>query len=102
MAPAGRRPIDPLTFSLVPVQIDAVPPVTPEILFVFGLVALALILFATEPVPVDVTAIGILVTLLLVDPVTAELAAAGALRGGLDLLADPLGDGLAGVASSAP
>ncbi|MFW5938426.1 MAG: SLC13 family permease [Halanaeroarchaeum sp.] len=80
---------------------DGVPPVTPEILFVFALVAFALVAFATEPVPVDVTAIAILVTLLLVDPVTAELAAAGILEGGLDVLADPTGDGLAGFASSA-
>jgi len=78
-----------------------VPPVTPEILFVFALVALALILFATEPVPVDITAIGILVTLLLVDPVTADLAEMGVLADGLDVLADPTGDGLAGFASSA-
>ena len=77
------------------------PPVTPEILFVFALVALALILFATEPVPVDITAIGILVTLLLVDPVTADLAEMGVLADGLDVLADPTGDGLAGFASSA-
>ncbi|HKL29158.1 MAG TPA: SLC13 family permease [Natrialbaceae archaeon] len=77
------------------------PPVTPEILFVFALVALALVLFATEPVPVDVTAIGLLVTLLLVDPVTAELAEAGLLASGLDVLADPTADGLAGFASTA-
>jgi di/tricarboxylate transporter len=78
-----------------------VPPVTPEILFVFALVALALVLFATEPVPVDVTAIGLLVTLLLVDPVTAELAELGLFASGLDVLADPTGDGLAGFASTA-
>ncbi|MEF8757514.1 MAG: SLC13 family permease [Halobacteriales archaeon] len=70
-------------------------------LFVFALVAFALVLFATEPVPVDVTAIGILVTLLLIDPVSAELAAVGVLADGLDVLADPTGDGLAGFASSA-
>jgi di/tricarboxylate transporter len=78
-----------------------VPPVTPEILVVFAIVAIALVLFATEPVPVDVTAIGIMVTLLLVDPFTAELARAGVIASGLDVLGDPTRDGLAGFASTA-
>ena len=39
--------------------------------FVFLVILAALILFATEPVPVDITAIGVLVALLLVAIVAA-------------------------------
>jgi len=47
--------------------------VSAEMGVVFALVLAALALFATEPVPVDVTAIGVMVALLLVDPVTEAL-----------------------------
>jgi di/tricarboxylate transporter len=76
--------------------------------FVFALILVALVFFATEPVPVDVTAIGILVTLLLVDPVTQALADAGLLTQPLFVLrpvgADlsvALDSGLSGFASTA-
>jgi len=52
-------------------------------LFVFGVILVALVLFATEPVPVDITAIGVLVALLLAEPLSALAADVG-------LLADPL------------
>jgi len=52
-------------------------------LFVFAVILVALVLFATEPVPVDITAIGVLVALLLVEPISALAADVG-------LLADPL------------
>nr|WP_211263556.1 SLC13 family permease [Halalkalicoccus paucihalophilus] len=39
-------------------------------LVVFGIVLLALVLFVTEPVPIDVTAIGVMVTLIVLEPWT--------------------------------
>jgi len=85
----------------------SLPPITPAMVFVFALILLALVLFATELVPVDVTAIAVMVALLAVEPVTATLV-------DLDLLAEPLyvlhqpGDdispltqGLSGFASTA-
>jgi len=59
----------------------SLPPVTPGMTVVFGLVLVALVLFATEPVPVDVTALGVMVALLLTEPVTQLLADAGLLAG---------------------
>ena len=57
--------------SLPPVaQGVAGTPVTAEMLVVFGLVALALGLFATERFPVDVTAILVMVLLMLLEPWT--------------------------------
>jgi len=71
----------------------------PEILFVFAVVLAALVLFVTEPVPVDITALGILVALLLSGPVTTALA-------GVGLLAEPFAlvsveEGLSGFATPA-
>ena len=42
----------------------ALPPVTPGMLAVFAVILVALVLFATEPVPIDITAIGIMVSLM--------------------------------------
>jgi di/tricarboxylate transporter len=75
--------------------------------FVFAVILVALILFATEPVPVDITAIGILVALLVVEPLTAAAADLGLLAEGLVVLSDPeaglsaTDTGLSGFASSA-
>jgi di/tricarboxylate transporter len=83
------------------------PPITPGMAFVFVVVAGALVLFATERVPVDVTAIGVMVALLVVEPLTALLADAGLLAGRLYVLhrpgdaIDPVAVGLSGFASSA-
>ena len=75
---------------------------------VFALILVALVLFATEPVPVDVTAIGVLVVLLLVDPITVSLADAGLIADPLYVLRAPgddlsvaLDSGLSGFASTA-
>jgi len=76
--------------------------------FVFAVILAALVLFATEPVPVDVTAIGLLVALLLVEPLTATAADLGLLTDRLYVLSAP-GEpialaterGLSGFASSA-
>lgn len=49
---------------------ETIPPLTTEILVVFLLIAIALVLFVTEPMPIDVIAIGILVALILLEPWT--------------------------------
>ncbi|QLH76299.1 SLC13 family permease [Halosimplex rubrum] len=75
--------------------------------FVFLVILAALILFATEPVPVDITAIGVLVALLLVEPLSATAADWGLLAEPLVVLSDPAEgvsateNGLSGFASSA-
>jgi di/tricarboxylate transporter len=62
----------------VPAQAGAeIPPLTPEILVVFGIIALALVLFVTEPVPIDVVAIGVLFTLIVLEPLTQVDPATG-------------------------
>jgi di/tricarboxylate transporter len=82
--------------------------VSPEVGVVFALILAALVLFATEPVPVDVTAIGVMVALLLVDPVTEAAAGAGLLAEPLYVLRAPgealsitVENGLSGFASTA-
>ncbi|WP_394355554.1 SLC13 family permease [Halapricum desulfuricans] len=74
---------------------------------VFAIILAALVLFATEVVPVDITALGILVALLLVQPVTEQLAMWGVLQGPVYVLTEPGSDvtavsqGLSGFASTA-
>ena len=84
------------------------PAVTAGTVVVFVLILAALVLFATEPVPVDVTALTILVALVLVDPVTQGMADAGLLAGPVYVLRSPgeevaaaTARGLSGFASSA-
>ncbi|WP_369684131.1 SLC13 family permease [Haloarchaeobius sp. FL176] len=74
---------------------------TPEILLVFALVTVVLVLFATEPVPVDITALGLMVALMVLGPLSQQLAAAGLIGGPVELLPDNPTDGLAGFASTA-
>ncbi|NHN46407.1 SLC13 family permease [Halostella sp. JP-L12] len=69
-------------------------------LVVFAIILAALVLFATEAVPVDITALGVMVTLLLVDPVTGALAEAGLLSEGISVLDSPQ-QGVSGFASTA-
>ncbi len=79
-------------------------PVTPEIALVFALILAALAAFASEVVPPDITAVGVMVTLLLVEPVTSQLAAAGLIDSGLVVLpADygPVPAGVSGFANAA-
>ncbi|WP_224270366.1 SLC13 family permease [Haloprofundus salinisoli] len=73
--------------------------ITPGIVFVFLVILVALVLFATEPVPVDVTALGIMVTLMLVQPVTEALASAGLLAAPIVMIS--VEQGLSGFASRA-
>ncbi|MFW6153549.1 MAG: SLC13 family permease, partial [Halobacteriota archaeon] len=43
---------------------------TPEMLVVIGIIVLALVLFVLQPIPIDTTAIGIMVALILLEPWT--------------------------------
>jgi len=77
------------------------------VLVVFAIILVALALFATELIPVDITAIGVMVTLLLVQPVTEQLAIWGVLEAPVYVLTEPGSDvsataqGLSGFASTA-
>ncbi|WP_224333090.1 SLC13 family permease [Haloprofundus halobius] len=73
--------------------------ITPGIVFVFLVILVALVFFATEPVPVDVTALGVMVTLMLVQPMSETLAAAGLLTAPMQLIS--VEQGLSGFASQA-
>jgi di/tricarboxylate transporter len=55
----------------------AVPPLTTDMVVIFLVIAAALVLFVTEPVPIDVTAIGVLVALILLEPWTGVGAEEG-------------------------
>ncbi|AQL44526.1 SLC13 family permease [Halorientalis sp. IM1011] len=57
--------------------------------FVFALIFVALVLFATEPVPIDITAIGVMVALLLVEPLSVVAADLGLLADPMVVLSDP-------------
>ncbi len=48
----------------------ATPDLTTGMLVVFGIIAVALVLFMTEVVPIDITAIGVLVALIILEPWT--------------------------------
>ncbi len=54
----------------------AIPPLTTEILLLFAIIAAALVLFVTEPIPIDITAIAVMVALIVL-PGTGIDAAAG-------------------------
>ncbi|QLG63962.1 SLC13 family permease [Halorarum salinum] len=68
-------------------------------MLILVLVLGVLVLFVTEPVPVDVTALGLLVTLLLVGPVSTALADAGLVAGSVELVS--VEEGLSGFANAA-
>jgi len=76
-------------------------------LFVFAVIVAALVLFATEALPVDVTAIGVMVALMLAEPVTTLAADIGLLAEPVYVLhqagdgISPLDRGLSGFASTA-
>ena len=52
-------------------------PITADIAIVFAIAAIALVLFVLEPLPLDVTAIGLLVVLIILEPVTGVDTDAG-------------------------
>ncbi|WP_418281603.1 SLC13 family permease [Halorubrum sp. DTA98] len=53
------------------------PPLTADILLIFAIIAVALVLFVTEPVPIDVTAIGVMFSLIVLEPWTQVDPATG-------------------------
>lgn len=59
-----------MSLTLLPVQAGTIPPVTTDMLVVFGIVLLALFLFVTELLPIDITAIFIIVVLTVLSPWT--------------------------------
>lgn len=58
------------TALLLAQGIVAVPPLTTDMLVVFGIIAAALILFFTEVIPIDVTAVAVIVALVVFEPWT--------------------------------
>ncbi|WP_336329632.1 MULTISPECIES: SLC13 family permease [unclassified Haloarcula] len=76
-------------------------------LFVFAVIVAALVLFATEALPVDVTAIAVMVALMLAEPVTVLAVDLGLLAEPVYVLhqagdgISPLDRGLSGFASTA-
>ncbi|ELZ30436.1 di-/tricarboxylate transporter [Halogeometricum pallidum JCM 14848] len=75
--------------------------ITPSIVVVSAVILLALVFFATEPVPVDVTALGVMVTLMLAQPASEWLVTWGLLSEPV-LLFDPYPQqALSGFASTA-
>ncbi|WP_368408388.1 SLC13 family permease [Halorubellus salinus] len=72
---------------------------TPEILVVFLVIAGALALFATEVVPVDVTALGVVVTLLVVSEGSQYLQSVGIIADSVVLVTPQ--EGISGFASTA-
>ncbi|WP_436935227.1 SLC13 family permease [Halovenus marina] len=57
-----------------------IPPLTTEILVVFAIIGVAIVLFITEPLPIDITAIGVMFTLIALEPwtgVDAEMGVSG-------------------------
>jgi di/tricarboxylate transporter len=73
--------------------------ITPGIAIVFVVILLALVAFATEPVPVDITALAVMVTLMLVEPVTSQLAARGLVAAPVAMITPE--QGLSGFANAA-
>lgn len=59
------------------VQTSEIPPLTPEIVLIFAIIAAALLLFVTEPVPIDIVAIAVMFTLIVLEPWTGVDAATG-------------------------
>ncbi|WP_121820212.1 SLC13 family permease [Halostella salina] len=75
-------------------------PITPAVAVVFAIIVAALVLFATEAVPVDITALGVMVALLLVEPVSGAFVRAGLLDSAVVVLDSPE-QGVSGFASTA-
>ncbi len=57
--------------------VSEIPPLTTEIILIFAIIAIALVLFITEPLPIDITAVGVLVTLVALGPWTGVDPATG-------------------------
>ncbi|WP_255666499.1 SLC13 family permease [Haladaptatus sp. DYF46] len=59
-----------MVFTMALAQAGGIPPITISMVVVFGIVFLALVLFVTELLPIDVTAILIMVLLMFLEPWT--------------------------------
>nr|WP_255767712.1 SLC13 family permease [Haladaptatus halobius] len=59
-----------MVLTMAIAQVGAIPPITTSMLVVFGIVLLTLILFVTELLPIDVTAILVMVLLMFLKPWT--------------------------------
>jgi hypothetical protein len=57
-------------------QAGGVPPLSVESQVIFLIIAVALVLFVWEPVPIDVVAIAVLVTLVALEPVFGNASVA--------------------------
>lgn len=66
-----------VSLALFPAQVGVIPPVTTGMLVVFGVVLLALVLFVTELLPIDITAILVAVLLTVLSPWTHVSVAEG-------------------------
>ncbi len=66
-----------LQSSVGATQATEPPPLSAEMLVVFAIIAVALVLFVWEPVPIDVTAIGVMVALMVFEPWTGVGLAEG-------------------------
>ncbi|MGM0591908.1 MAG: SLC13 family permease, partial [Halobacteriota archaeon] len=75
--------------------------ITPDIALVFALVLGALVLFATELVPVDITAIGVMVSLMLIPPLSEGLVVIGVLATPVQFFGTYPEDALSGFANAA-
>ncbi|WP_252698678.1 SLC13 family permease [Natronosalvus vescus] len=61
-------------------QTDEVPALSPEMLVVFAIIAIAIVLFVTQPIPLDITALLVVVALVVLEPwttITAEEGVSG-------------------------
>ena len=71
VSPTAETPIATTLRASVGVATDAAPPpLSTEMVVVFAIIAAALVLFVREPVPIDLTAIGVMVTLIALEPWT--------------------------------
>ncbi len=66
-----------MSLSLLAQSLSGVPPLTPDILLLFAVIAVALVLFVTEPIPIDIVAIAIVFTLIVLEPWTGVDPATG-------------------------
>ncbi len=72
VTPPGIATVAPLRSAIVASTAASTTPTTPtvDMLVVFAIILVALVLFVWEPVPIDITAIGVLVALVVLEPWT--------------------------------
>ncbi len=66
-----------MSWTAASLAATTVPPLSTEILLIFGLIFVALVLFVTEPLPIDIIAIAVLVSLVVLEPWTGVDATTG-------------------------